>query len=430
MRNEFPDWLSLQNWLRKRGMFHMKLGLERMRAALGQLRLAEPAFMACQVLGSNGKGSVCAFLDALCRAASKKTGLYTSPHFLSPRERIVVDGKMASEADWLACANQIAAEARNWADLTYFEFITLLAALIFQRRHVEIAIFEAGLGGKNDATTAIPVQAQCFAAIAMDHARIIGPTLADIAKDKAAAMRPGIDAFSTCQFPQATAVLKKEARLKNASLTFCPPMAQPITARLGGSRQPFNMALALAAANALLEKTGAKSLAPQAVETALQNAFLPGRRQFIKAGPNHPALLLDGAHNPHALKYLAEDLADAPGAIIFSCLDDKDWRTGVCLLARAFPRANIYVPQLRNGRAARARQAADYVNGVWPGKAKAFDGDKALEEAFRAAKGESPEKPLLLTGSFFLLAEFFELFPQYLEIERQNDLEFAKCPNH
>ena len=179
------------------GFFHMDLSLTRMETALSRLGLSRPPFVVAQIVGTNGKGSTSAFLDSLSRAHGCRTGLYTSPHFLSPCERIRIDGVPLQEDLWPELATEVYA-ARP--DLTYFEFLTVLAILAFARQGVQLAVMEAGLGGAHDATTALASDLTCFAPVAMDHAAILGPTLRDIALEKCGAIRPRVPVVSANVF--------------------------------------------------------------------------------------------------------------------------------------------------------------------------------------------------------------------------------------
>lgn len=186
MSRIFGNFNDIQKHLDSLGLFHMDMGLSRVRRAMAALGLTRPPFRVVQILGTNGKGSTAAFLASLCTAHGCKTGLYTSPHFVSPEERIRIDGTPWPGARWPEPANAVMAAA---PDLTYFEFLTVLALLVFAREKAEVAILEAGLGGRYDATTAVDADMLCFTPMAMDHKDVLGPTLTHIATDKAGAVR-------------------------------------------------------------------------------------------------------------------------------------------------------------------------------------------------------------------------------------------------
>ena len=241
---------SLQDVLRHLdalGLFHMDLGLDRMRRVLRALKLERPPFVVVQVAGTNGKGSTSAFLGALCAAHGCRTGLYTSPHFVSPEERIRINGTPVPGTAWPGPANRIVAASGE--ELTYFEFLTVLALLLFREAGVEVAILEAGLGGRHDATTAVTADIVCFTPIAMDHAAVLGPTLGDSARDKAGAIRSGAPVLTAPQFPAAAQALTAAATACGAELSAAPPLPPGWLPHLGlaGAHQLINAGLALAA---------------------------------------------------------------------------------------------------------------------------------------------------------------------------------------
>lgn len=422
----FHSFRDVREHLDGLGMFHMELGLGRIRRVLAALGLERPPFTVVQVLGTNGKGSTCAFLASLCAAHGVRTGLYTSPHFVTPEERIRVDGVPLPGDRWPRLANAVMAAAGD-AQLTYFEFLTALTFLAFREEGVEVAILEAGLGGRNDATTAVAADLLCFTPIAMDHAAVIGPTLAQIARDKAAAIRSPAPVCSAPQYPLAAAELAAAAAQHGAEITVAAPLAPHWLARLGlaGAHQRVNAAVALAAWQQLAPLLG-KSPDDAATELGLARTFLPGRLQFLPPTADHPALLLDGAHNPHGMQALlsafqATDAAGAPAlpqpaAIIFSCLGDKDWQSSAAMLRRHFPHTPVFVPALANPRAADAEEVAAFFAAVSPAPATPLSGEDALGRALAACAAIcAPQAATaLITGSLYLLAEFFGRYPQHL----------------
>lgn len=423
----FRDFQDIRSHLDALGMFHMDFGLDRMRRALGAFDLERPPFVVVQVLGTNGKGSTSAFLAGLCAAHGCRAGLYTSPHFVSPEERIRVNGRPVPGATWPNLADSVMAAASG-DRLTYFEFLTVLALLAFREARVDVAIMEAGLGGRGDATTAVTADLLCYAPIAMDHAAVLGPTLADIARDKAAAIRNRAPVCAAPQFPAAREALDAAARARGAELTPAPPLPEEWLPRLGlaGEHQLCNAGLAVAAWQRLAPLLGRSAHDARAQARGLKNAFLPGRLQIVPPATGHPALLLDGAHNPHGMQALLRALPAArtagcplpmPRAIIFSCLADKDWRTSAAMLRHRFPRTPVFIPALKNPRAGDPREIAAVCNGLSPGKAVALTGPDALDEALEAAAGVrgADGGATLVTGSLYLLAEFFARHPRFLE---------------
>jgi len=424
MSNAFRTPGDIRRHLDGLGLFHMDMGLGRMRRALAALELTRPPFVVAQVLGTNGKGSTAAFLASLALAHGCRVGLYTSPHFVSPTERIRIGGPEAGrctpwpEARWVEPANRIMAAA---PDLTYFEFLTVLALLAFAREGVELAVLEAGLGGRHDATTAVAADVLCYAPIAMDHKDILGPTLADIAADKADAIRGPAPVCCAAQFPEAARVLENTAKAHGAQLTHANPVAATVPLGLNGPHQRTNSGLALAAWRCLAPQLGKPANDAQAQAQGLARAFMPGRLQRIPATAQHPPLLLDGAHNPHGMAALIKALrAESlqPAGAVFSCLADKDWLPSAQMLKHYLGTAPLFVVTMDNPRAARAPEVAAACNNLPPATATALPcGPLALAQALELARAlpqASERRPVLVTGSLYLLSEFFALYPQWL----------------
>lgn len=407
---DFKNFADILADLERRGLFHVELGLERMRVALRALELLNAPFRIVQVLGTNGKGSTATFLDSLARAHGLRCGLFTSPHFLSPRERILVNGLEADENDWLSAFNQIMSSVPNARELTYFEILTVAAMLIFKNRGLDVAIFEAGLGGKNDATSALPVSLHVFTPIDIDHAAVIGPDLRAIAKDKAAAIRAGNPVFSSRQEEIPAQILRQAFLLAKTAPVFTNPVPDRTPLGLCGAQQKINAGLAQAAFEELAAMSG---IAPQEnlIAKGFASAFIPGRLQWA-----HDGLLLDGGHNPHALcsvlpeakKLLGEDIN-----IIFSALSDKDWPQMTEILLGHFPGALYLVPRLDNPRAANPAEIADALGR----KARA-----TVFESVAQALAASHDRASLAIGSLYLLAEIYKIHPQYL-YGRNNNVE-------
>ena len=395
------------------GFFHMDLSLTRMETALSRLGLSRPPFVVAQIVGTNGKGSTSAFLDSLSRAHGCRTGLYTSPHFLSPCERIRIDGVPLQEDLWPGLATEVYA-ARP--DLTYFEFLTVLAILAFARQGVQLAVMEAGLGGAHDATTALASDLTCFAPVAMDHAAILGPTLRDIALDKCGAIRPRVPVVSAPQFPAAEEVLRRQAERLAAPLNIVEPLPGNMPLGLAGPHQRINAAVALHAWQALAPRLHVTPR-PDAVARGLARAFVPGRLQSVPATDQHPPLLLDGAHNAHGMAALLAHVRQSglrPRAAIYSCLGDKDWHPALMLLKRALGDAPLFIPALHNERAADAAQVVAAANPAAPAHATLLPDVRNALDAVRDLPGDD-RAPVIISGSLYMLAEFYGLYPHLLE---------------
>jgi dihydrofolate synthase / folylpolyglutamate synthase len=318
----------------------MRPGLERIEALLDALGHPERAYPLVQVGGTNGKGSISAMLAAMLRADGRRVALYTSPHLVSFRERIRVDGQAIPEdavVDGVEALGTLIARL----DATVFEATTALALDHFARERVDIAVLEVGLGGRVDSTTVGRPLVEVLGPIDLDHREFLGDTLTAIATEKAAIFRSGT-AVSAAQPPEAAAVVVAHAAragvpllmegrdltvavrtrsLQEQRIDCAGPGWRLDDLRLGlvGAYQPSNALLAVTAARLLGVGEGA-------IRTGLARARWPGRFELRR----RPAgwLVLDGAHDPAGARALAASLAasfaDTPMTLVFGVLRDKD----------------------------------------------------------------------------------------------------------
>ncbi len=427
MRKIFTQYSDVSDFLDALGLFHMDLTLERMYNVLEKLNLTRPNFYVVQVVGTNGKGSTSTFLEWLAREHGVRTGLFTSPHFASPLERIRINGKPLPEENWPALAQKIHDAA---PELTYFEFLTVLAVLAFAEHGVDCAIMEAGLGGHYDATTALTRDALCYTPISMDHENVLGATLLAIAADKAEAIAEQMPVFSAQQEPEVLALLQKTCTQRSAILfqNFIELQndIQNYPLGLQGVHQVANAALALKAWQYISHKNH-WSYDEAKIRTALEQAFIAGRLQSIHCDDPAlpPELLLDGAHNAHGLQSFLEYMEKQekkPAVIIFSCLADKNQAQLLQLLRRLQDLCApclFLIPTIQdNARALMGEEKAAFAKAL-----SASDGNVCCEEtvfdALTTARNFVLEKnyldaPVVLCGSLYLLGEFYTNYPQYL----------------
>lgn len=406
----FESFDALMAHLNTVGLFHMDLRLNRTQEALALLASQHQMHLV-QIIGTNGKGSTSTFLAALGRAHGLRTGLYTSPHFVSPCERIRIDGAPLTEAEWLAWGNIIHAAAPT---LTYFEFMTVLAFCAFQAAGVQLAVMEAGLGGRHDATTALPVDMLCYTPIALDHETVLGDTLEQIAADKAAAIRHGAPVISGPQEAACLHILQQAAAEAGSPFIKADtPLPADTPLRMLGLHQQENARLAL---SAWLHLCRQKNIAsdPLAIARGLQDAFIPGRLQYVAGTKHSPPLLLDGGHNPHGLQALAAALTHLhlqPRALVFTCLADKNLEGMLQPLRQLASNSPIFVPPLADNP--RACNNVDLALRIGPQAMPAPSVAAAFDKACQSP-APTPEACVLVCGSLYLLAEFFTLHKEYL----------------
>jgi len=415
------EWLALLETL---SPTEIKLGLERTERVLERLELPRPPHVLL-LAGTNGKGSSVAMTDALLRASGFRTGAYTSPHISCFNERIVVDGVPASDGDLIAAFEGVEA-ARRGTELTYFEFGTLAAALIFAAADLDVWILEVGLGGRLDATNAIDPTASLITNVSLDHCDWLGHDVESIALEKAGVMRPGIPTvYGDSKVP---ASIMRQASDSGATLLLA-GRDYDYEIHDGGSwswRGPSKSIEDLHApglvgefqtgnASAVLMLLEAAGLS-DALDTILINEVLPnvslkGRLQRLTLDtPGSPGSewLIDVAHNPAAAAVLAKTLAamqiDGETTAIVGLLDDKDVEGVVSPL---IPHVDRWIAMTADShRAIEANELARRISNL-AGRAclVAESAAAAVESARRTA---SENDRILATGSFFTVSPILE----------------------
>lgn len=315
---------ALLEKLYTRRRFGIKPGVERVSTLLAALGNPEKRFRSIHVVGTNGKGSTSAFLSSILKQAGYRTGQFSSPHLVRFNERFRINGD-EYPADGLAdCLETVLKVAPEEA--TFFEITTALNALIFSREKVEIAVVEAGMGGRSDATAAISGEMTIITPIAVDHAEYLGNTLAEIATEKAGIIEPGTAVVSAGQESAVLSVIRQRCLaggnvLKVFGHDFSAAWNADSSLDYGGIRKKLgglqpgipgryqgqNAALAVAAAE-MLDSAGT-SISDSAIALGIGGSYWPGRMELILGSP---PLLLDGAHNPAGAAALAEALAEYP----------------------------------------------------------------------------------------------------------------------
>ncbi|HYY21145.1 MAG TPA: cyanophycin synthetase [Thermoleophilaceae bacterium] len=316
-----------QKYLLALELFGMRFGLDRMHKLMTVLGMPQRRFASIHVVGTNGKSSTVRFCAAILERHGLRTGSYTSPHLGSFRERIEVGERAISEADF-AAAVQRAAHAAELVDrtlapddrVTQFEALTAAAYHELARRGVEVAVIEAGLGGRYDATNVIPSKVQVLTGVGLEHTRWLGPTVRDIAEEKLAVVRDHSTLVTGRLDPEAQAVAERVAAERHARVVAARPAA--IRLRAAGAFQRENFGLAEAAAAAFLERAPAGT----AIERAAAETRVPGRLDVVA---ERPLTVYDGAHNPSGARALATALPEVlgrrrPVVGVLSVLEDKD----------------------------------------------------------------------------------------------------------
>jgi len=435
----------------------IKLGLENTEQLLTALGNPHRSFPSVQIAGTNGKGSTAAMLESICRAAGIRVGLFTSPHLISITERIRIDGREVSEAEFARLTERVketAAELVGQGKLqtlpTFFEHVTAIALLAFQETNVELAILETGLGGRLDSTTAAGAKVVAITPVAMDHQEYLGNTLAEIAAEKAAIIRRGVAAVIAPQAQEAMEVIVRqcaevvtrprlvgeverpdstlavglaqygshfcEALLDGRPcITFQTPSTRYDNICLGlrGRHQITNAATAIALAEALREHGFA--IPDGAIFSGLENARHAGRLELWHAVV--PPILFDGAHNPaaaRALRDYLDEFVDQPITMIFAAMRDKALSEIVAVLFPAVEQ--VILTELDNPRGAS-------IDSLQAAAALYFDQSRihqarSVADGWRIARQiTDADSIIVVTGSLYLVGAVQEILtPLYRKI--------------
>ncbi len=407
---------------------------ERLLAALGN---PHQQFRSVHVAGTKGKGSTAAMIERVLRAANQRTGLYTSPHLHTFRERIRVGGAMISEDAVIAGVEKLKPLAAQIPGVTTFEIMTALAFDYFHACGVEIAVLEVGLGGRLDATNVVTPLVSVITSISYDHTAILGNTLAQIASEKAGIIKPSVPVVASPQQDEALAVIQATARKQTASLVSVSPelefqvadadyqlslveqnlggqhftltrqtetfdlslFTQDLRINLLGKHQLTNAATALAALFVLRDQGIAVS--DEALRGGLANVEWRGRFEILS---RDPFIILDGAHNADSARRLVGTLGDVfPHArvyFIFGASGDKDIAG---MFAELLPAAtSLTLTRSHNPRAADTARLTDLAAKYTVETTIAPDLTRALRDARQRANREDV---ICVTGSLFVVAE-------------------------
>ncbi len=398
--------------LRSLELFGMRFGLDRMRRMMTVLGSPQRRFDAIHVLGTNGKSSTTRMTAAILERHGLRTGAYTSPHLVSYHERLrIAERDVAPET--FAAAIGRAAWAAERVDrtlegddhVTQFELLTAAAFSEMADQEVDVAVVEAGLGGRYDATSVIDAPVTALTNVALEHTRWLGPTVADIAGEKLAVVRcGGAIVLGHGLDPQALAVARDVAREREARIVWSKTGAP--RARGGGLFQRRNFALARAAAETWLQGAGIE-LDERAFRDAAIEVEVPGRLHAIDGDP---VTVFDGAHNPHAVAALVESLPALVGTrklgLVMGVLEDKDAASMLSTMLPLCERAWFTAPRSPRALSPAALQSLARQLGF---EAVACEPrpDRALALARRwAAEGA---RAVLATGSVYLVGELLSV---------------------
>ena len=395
------------------------------------------------ITGTKGKGSVAATVESIARAAGYSTGLFTSPHLVSPRERLRINGEMIPREDMahlVAAVKPVVEQADADEGLfppSFFEVYTAMAFSYFAEQNVDLAIFEVGLGGRLDATNIIKPLVCAITTLGLDHTNVLGETIEEIAREKAGIIKPGVPVVVAQNPPEALDVIRRQATEQGASMILAPdaaivevaaPLAVPANAEelpqplqtvafqtsdglrwevcspLIGRHQATNVAVAVEVAQAL-RQAGFGGIDAGAVCDGVRDVAWPARLQIVGV---RPWVVLDCAHNAESMRALADTL---PGLVEYEKLllvlgisGDKD---AAAIAETIAPLTDIAIlTRARIPRAMNVEDLAAATENYWRQCHTEGTVEEATATAFDLA---GPRDCIVITGSFFVLDEYLQL---------------------
>lgn len=383
------------DWLYSTQEFGIKLGLDGPKNLIKKfLAFPDLGVKVIHVAGTNGKGSTCAMMEALIRGAGHRTALFTSPHLVDFRERIKVNSLMISEQECTTYLTKLKQLCESLPEHpTFFEISLVLALRYFRDKGAEYIILETGMGGRLDATTAIPADLCVITPIAMDHSKWLGDNIEKIALEKAGIMLEGVPVIVSQQEEKAMTVLQEEANHKRCPLTTINTPLLGYSIGIPGEHQKYNANVAVHAVHEI-----GIDLNYDIVKECLKYVYWPGRFEIIEQ--NNHTFILDGAHNQQAASALVKtwnnEFPDTKASIILGALEDKDTSA---ILEQLNKIANNFIfISVKSTRSLSPNELVKQCN-----EASCTEICESLTDAIEVAQAQ--KKPILITGSLFLIGE-------------------------
>lgn len=428
------DYREAEAYINNIPKFSKEKSRENTAAILAHFGYPERSFSYIHVAGTNGKGSVCAYLDSMLRRSGRKTGLFTSPHLITTTERMKVDGGDISEEMFVNIFEELMAVVKERQDKgyphpTYFEWLYLMAMIWFGRCHIEYGIIETGLGGRLDATNLIerPVLT-VITSISYDHMEILGSTLTEIAGEKAGILKKDVPVICDGSEPEALEVIRKRAEKLNCPMTVLyPHQIKNILNRgknidflledmyhercsihlnTAATYQTVNSSLAWLAMEQLRLQDDRLGVIPEsAFLKGLEDMHWPGRMEEVLSN-----VYVDGAHNVGGIERLTETLrssfAGRPVWLIFAVASDKDYRQMIEILCSLPDLKGVIVTELTNSRRTDLAGVAEIFENNWHGYVgHSYNISEAIIEG-RYRAGD--DGVLVCAGSLYLAGSVLE----------------------
>jgi len=388
-------------WLYGTQRFGIKLGLENVQRLLLELKAPAPDQQIIHVAGTNGKGSVCAMIDSIARAAGYRTGLFTSPHLVTYRERIRVNGEMIPPNDVAAGLTALRDRIQSWdPHPTFFEITTALAMVHFKNAKCDLLVLETGLGGRLDATNALTPVVSVITPIGYDHEKWLGNTLEEIAGEKAGIIKANVPVVSAKQEAAAEKVIRARAAECQSPLEFVTAVydcRQKIA--LAGRHQQENAALAIAAL-----RTCNIAVTDDAITHGLATVDWPARFQQWDE-----RTIIDGAHNPAGAWVLADtwraEFGTDRATIILAVLREKNVAE-ICRILAPIA-ARFILPTIRTERALTPDELSRHLSSITPSFPTASPARTSITPTFADAleSARTYSERILITGSLHFAGE-------------------------
>jgi dihydrofolate synthase/folylpolyglutamate synthase len=380
------------------------LSLDRVNRLLDRLGRPDRAYRAIHIAGTKGKGSTAAMIESCLRAAGYRTGLYTSPHLHTFRERMRVDNEYISRETLAQLVDELEPHLQATEGITWFEVVTTLAFMFYARSQIDVAVLEVGLGGRFDATNVVTPIVSVITSLSMDHMNLLGNSIEQIAFEKAGIIKRHVPVISAPQTPEAMDVIRRVARMRGARVIVAGPSPQPSPDAQGrewslpllGAHQLINANVAMAALQVAHER--GLAINDEAIQHGLATVKWPGRLEVLSIDP---LVVVDGAHNGDSAQKLATALREVfhldKWTLIVGISADKDIPA---ILDGLLPIAeHIIVTRASNSRAANVETLGAQITDRGYEPTKAVSVAEALEIAL------NDRSPIIITGSLFTAAD-------------------------
>lgn len=429
---EIVDYIEeIPKFTSKNPLDHTKAFLERLGNPQNQMKVIH-------VAGTNGKGSVCAYLDSMLRAGGYHVGLFTSPHLVKINERFKIDGQMVSDAQFQEAFEEVhtviaQAQKEGLDHPSYFETLFLMCMVIFRKEQVEYAVFETGLGGRLDCTNTVEKPLACIiTSISLDHVEYLGDTVEKIAAEKAGIVKPGVPVIYDGHQPEVAEVIKNRAKeLGSPHYALTEDMYQILgNTRKGidflfhcqyhesvelsipyiAAYQMMNASLAFFTMECLRE---VHRIPVEVLKQGIADTKWEGRMETVM-----PGVILDGAHNEDGVARFVETAehfaSEYPITLLFSAVSDKDYKAMIKTICRKIQPQSVVTTQIRGSRAIPAKELAKlYEQAGCRNVTSEPDVGRAFDLAFEK-KGSGM---LFCVGSLYLIGEI----KAYLAEKKQAD---------